>query len=95
MEWQFVASPDEPLDERPFQYMNGNAARPELETSFGFATLGQLGAGGRSTRSPAAGRRRVTTTPSFSSGGELLDHLERHLGLGLAVKAEEQRGRQS
>ena len=51
-----------------FEDVDGDAPGPELEAAVGLAALGQLGGEVGILDHLRACRRRVTTTPSFSSG---------------------------
>ena len=80
----------QPLDERPLEDMDGDAAGPELERPFGHAPAGQLG--GQvgvldHLRTAVDGHDHA----QLLVGREPLDDLERHLGVRLAVQADERR----
>ena len=70
--------------------VDGDAAGPELEAAVGLAALGQLGG-----QVGILDHLRAAVDSDHHAqllvGADLLDHLERHLGVGLAVQAEERR----
>ncbi len=76
------------LDEGAFEDVDGDAPGPQLQAPLGQAALGQ---GGREVgvldhlRAAVDGHHHA----ELLVGRDLLDHLERHLGAGLAVQAEE------